>query len=366
MKKHILLIFTLFTIIITNIESTTAEQNVYPYYHNQAASDDYIKYFEWDLRDRMVTEREVFEAIAYYNYLTPEGLDCFLMHGNIPSYIDDLIAAGRLPQNYTLGSLGGSNSAYYNYNPNSSTAPSLGQSTTTPVEQIPPVVDIPVTPADPTPTLDESKAGIYVVVNEAVKSYETYNKEAVVDTWVIGTQVDVKGLMSNGYYKVVKAEKEQYIDKGNLVPLDKYEAAWEETERIDSTCGKAGSVTYLNTISSETKTEVLEPLEHDYKIIDQIAPTCTEYGVNTNECTVCGDRKTTNTFAIGHIAETKIVVKEETFFTTEATQTKCALCDEVISTTDAQAKVVNIGVVAGITVVIIAVAITVLKKKKSN
>lgn len=364
MKKNLLLTLLLILTVIANISTTKAE---YQYYHNQAASDGYIYYFESDLKDGSSTEADVYDAIANRNYLTPQGLDCFLMHGNLSSYIDDLIAVGRLPQGYTLGSLGGANHWSYNYDPDGIRGDSPTTITPTPSgEQAPPVAEVPVTPVDTTPTLDESKAGIYVVVNEAVKSYETYNKEAVVDTWVIGTQVDVKGLMSNGYYKVVKAEKEQYIDKGNLVPLDKYEAAWEETERIDSTCGKAGSVTYLNTISSETKTEVLEPLEHDYKIIDQIAPTCTEYGVNTNECTVCGDRKTTNTFAIGHIAETKIVVKEETFFTTEATQTKCALCDEVISTTDAQAKVVNIGVVAGITVVIIAVAITVLKKKKSN
>jgi len=362
MKKNLLLTLLLILTVIANISTTKAE---YQYCYNQGVSDNYIYNFETDLNDGSSTEAEVYDAIANRNYLTPQGLDCFLMHGNLSSYIDDLIAVGRLPQGYALGSLGGANHWSYNYDPdgirgNSPTTP------TVPVEQTPPVVEVPVTPADTTPTLDESKAGIYVVVNEAVKSYETYNKDTVVDTWVIGTQADVKGLMSNGYYKVVKAEKEQYIDKGNLVPLDKYEAAWEETERVDSTCGKAGSVTYLNTISLETKTEALAPLEHDYKMIDQIAPTCTEKGLKKFECSACGDRKSEETLATGHTAETKIVTKEETFFTTEATQTKCALCDEVISTTDAQIKVVNIGIVAGITVMIIVVAITVLKKKKAK
>ena len=285
-KSYLFVLMSLLTIVSGMQSNTNAtSNNSGPTYHMQYMHnpvDNYIYIFEAAIADGTIDELYAYEAIVYYNHLSPQGVITFVERGNIPSYVDDLIAVGKLPQGYIVGSGNGTTS-------------------TPPVEQTTPTTPlIPTTPADPTPSLDESKAGIYVVVNEAVKSYETYNKEAVVDTWVIGTQVDVKGLMSNGYYKVVKAEKEQYIDKGNLVPLDKYEAAWEETERVDSTCGKAGSVTYLNTISSETKTEALAPLEHDYKLIDQIAPTCTEKGLKTFECSACGDKKSEETLATGH------------------------------------------------------------------
>ena len=298
MKKTFILTFLLIFTIIANISTTKAE---YQYYHNQAASDGYIYYFEIDLKDGSSTEAEVYDAIANRNYLTPQGLDCFLMHGNLSSYIDDLIAVGRLPQNYTLGSLGGGEHWSYNYDPIGIRGDSPTVTTPTPPsEQTPTAVEVPITPVETTPTLDENKAGIYVVVDDDVKSYETYKKSTVVDTWKIGSQADVKGLMSTGYYKVVKDGKEQYIDKGHLVPLDKYEAAWKETERAESTCGKEGSITYLNTISSEIKTEILAPLEHDYQMINQIAPTCTEKGSQTFECANCADRTTEETLATGY------------------------------------------------------------------
>lgn len=329
LKSYLFILMSLLTIVSAIPSNTNAtSNNSGPTYHMQYAynqSDNYIYIFEAAIADGTIDELYAYEAIAYYNYLTPQGVITFVERGNIPSYVDELIAVGRLPQGYVVGS-------------------GSGTTTTPPVTQTTPATPvIPPTPADPTPTLDESKAGIYVVINENVKSYETYNKETVVDTWAIGTQVDVKGLMSNGYYKVVKAEKEQYIDKGNLVPLDKYEAAWEETERVDSTCGKAGSVTYTNTISSEIKTEALTPLEHDYKIIDQIAPTCTEKGLKTFECSACDLETVESVEPMGHTND--LICKE---------------CNQIIIMDNA----VPLGVLVGVVIVVIGISVFWIKKHK--
>lgn len=58
--------------------------------------------FEYMIKDGDATEQEVFEAIAYYNYLTPQGVIQFVNRGNIPDYVDDLIEVGRLPEGFVV------------------------------------------------------------------------------------------------------------------------------------------------------------------------------------------------------------------------------------------------------------------------
>lgn len=326
--KGILLLLALSVSILgSQIENTKCAWDPDSYCYNQNESDGYIYIFEDGIKQGILTEYDVFEAIAYYNYLTPTGLDIFLTRGNIPSYIDDLIAVGRLPQGYTV---------------------SAGSTTSTVTT---PSASVPVTqePVNTTPTLDESKAGTYVVIDSDVKSYATYNKENEVRTWTLAEQVNVKGLMSNGYYKVVFEDKEQYIDKSHLATLEKYEAAWEETEKVESKCEVAGSVTYTNSLTKETKTEVLEALEHEYVQAEETLPTCTSKGEKKFICSLCGDEKIETTDALGHVeGETKVIKRENFLFSpenpliTDATETTCSICGEIIATSDAQINWLNI------------------------
>jgi len=279
-KKLFLLAITTLLIAGINLESTKCDSPYQPCY-NQEGSDKYIYAFEYDIADGISTEQQVFEAIAYQGYLTPTGLDTFLKRGNIPSYIDDLIAVGRLPQGYTVG--GGT-----------STSPGSTPSTSTPST---PTIQESV---NTTPTLNEKKAGTYIVIETDTKSYETYYKENEVRSWALAEKVDVKGLMSNGYYKVVFEEKEQYISKSNLIPLDKYEAAWKETERVESKCEVAGSVTYTNTYTNETKTETIEALKHEYSVTSEVLPTCSEKGQITSVCSLCNTEKVEVVESLGH------------------------------------------------------------------
>ena len=325
-----------------NLENTHC-MTPYETCYNQEGSDNYIYGFEYDLADGSVTEQQVFEAIAYQGYLTPTGLDTFLKRGNIPSYIDDLIAAGRLPQGYTV------------------------EGGTTPTPNPTPSISIPNTPTvqepvNTTPTLNESKAGTYVVIETDAKSYETYNKENEIRTWNLAEHVDVKGLMSNGYYKVVFEEKEQYISKNFLVTLEKYEAAWEETERVESKCETAGSITFTNAITGETKTESMDALEHNFEQSKEILPTCTETGSKTYTCVLCGKETEEKITATGHAAGDTIETQKETFLFTNATETRCMVCDEVVETTDMEAKLDSFAIVFATVASIVAFAIIVLKK----
>ena len=66
------------------------------------------------------------------------------------------------------------------------------------------------------------------------------------------------------------------------------------------TCTAEGEQTYGCSRCSETKTEKIEKLEHDYKSVVS-APTCTEAGYTTYTCSACGDTYTgDNVAATGH------------------------------------------------------------------
>ena len=277
LKENLILLTLFVAVICSQIEDTKCLEP-FMYCYDQENSDSYIYVFEEALAQGLVTENDVFNAIAYKNYLTQEGLDTFLKRGNIPSYVDDLIAVGRLPQGYTV-----SGSA-----PSTPTTPSIPQEST------------PTTPVIVAPTLDESKAGTYVIVDTDVKSYEDYSKEKAIRTWTLAELVEVKGLMSNGCYKVLFEGNEQYIDKSHLVPLDKYEAAWQETDKLESMCETEGYVTYTNSLTKEVKTEVLPPLEHTYSVKSEELPSCTETGTIVSVCNVCSNEKTDTVEALGH------------------------------------------------------------------
>jgi len=345
MKKIKVLIFATAAIVAVAGANTEKTKSEWSYIVDQQGSDAYIYGFEEMIAQGVATELEVFEAIAYYNYLTPTGLDTFLKRGNIPSYIDDLIAVGRLPQGYTVSN-GSSVSTVV-------TTPSSSVSSEEPFKE--------------TLTFDESKAGAYVVIDEDTKSYGTYYKENELRTWNLAEQVDVKGLMSNGYYKVVFEEKEQYINKSHLVTLEKYEAAWNETERIESKCEVAGSVTYTNALTKETKKEVLEALKHEYELKNEIASTCTSSGEKNYICYLCGKENKEIISATGHIHGTSHITKKETIFMTEATETRCVLCDEVVLTSNEHIKTEIIVLLSFLfTAGIGTVAFITIKKRKKN
>ena len=212
-------------------------------------------------------------------------------------YVDELIAAGRLPENISVANSTVTQVTDAGYGTTiTATSTMTGDNNKTHSS----TPNNPSQPANKTPTLDASKSGTYIVVDENTKSYEAANKDVEVKTWNLAEKVDVKGLMSNGYYKVVYNEKEQYIDKKHLVPLDKYEAAWKETEKVESECDKEGHVKYVNDLTGEVKEETLVALGHAYQVSSEALPTCTETGSITSVCATCNVETIEEVAPLGH------------------------------------------------------------------
>lgn len=70
------------------------------------------------------------------------------------------------------------------------------------------------------------------------------------------------------------------------------EHQWKESERVDATCTKEGTITYICTKCEETKTEVIEKIAHTIVTVKDSEPTCGTAGKQHQECSMChGQRK---------------------------------------------------------------------------
>lgn len=327
--SKLIYILALISIIFTGIAYTQENKcddahqydGVRQYRQNPEALNDYDLYsFKLMLNEGMITEAEVFDMIANYNYLTNQGVIDLVNDGYLHSYIDDLIAVGRLPQGFV---------------PTPVTATS--ETPATPQEQQP--------VSNTQPTCDESVTGCYIVIKEETSGYSDYNASSVKKTWIKGEETEVTGLMSNGYYRVVFDGKEQYIKTKNLVKKEDYEAAWEETNRIESTCQEEGNVTYTNSYTDETQTVVLEKLEHKFETIEKEAQTCTEDGYEKNVCSMCQTEVEETLTKLGHSEGEFETIRKASLFIDGKMESRCLTCDEIIATKNIPAKVPIVAVV---------------------
>ena len=109
----------------------------------------------------------------------------------------------------------------------------------------------------------------------------------------------------------------------------------EGTVTTEATCTEEGVMTYTCTVCGETTTEAIEATGHSYESVLTEA-TCTEGGYTTYTCSVCGDSYTDDeTEALGH-SEAEAVEENEV----EATCTEngsydsvvyCSVCGEELS-----------------------------------
>ena len=184
---------------------------------------------------------------------------------------------------------------------------------------------------------------------------------------------------------------------------EQIEAAWEETGRVEATCGEDGSVSYKNSLTGKTKSEKIPATglhtfevtehvdatciadgyetrtctvcgeiqtevipssgkEHSYELIEKVDPTCTEEGREVYVCSICGDTYTTPIPAMGHTESAPVVTKKAGWFTQGESTVYCAICGEVMSTEVIpqtcpmalwQIIVISVAVIAVMTIVII-------------
>ena len=154
---------------------------------------------------------------------------------------------------------------------------------------------------------------------------------------------------------------------------EQIEAAWEETGRVEATCGEDGSVSYKNSLTGKTKSEKIPATglhtfevtehvdatciadgyetrtctvcgeiqtevipssgnEHSYELTEKDEPTCTDEGREVYVCSICGDTYTTPIPATGHTESDPVVTKKAGWFTQGESTVYCATCGEVMST----------------------------------
>ncbi len=183
---------------------------------------------------------------------------------------------------------------------------------------------------------------------------------------------------------------------------EQIEAAWEETGRVEATCGEDGSVSYKNSLTGKTKSEKIPATglhtyevtehvdatciadgyetrtctvcgevqtevipssgkEHSYELTEKVEPTCTEEGREVYVCSICGDTYTTPIPATGHAESAPVVTKKAGWFTQGESTVYCAICGEVMSTEAIpQTCPMALWQIIAISVTIIAVMIVVI------
>lgn len=147
-------------------------------------------------------------------------------------------------------------------------------------------------------SISEEKLGIYVVLSKKAV-YSSYNSgKEELGSLSKGTEVEVTGNTSNGYYRFTYttedgSEVEAYLlykGKDNIVDKDTYDAAWELTNTVDATCTKDGYVEYTNSLSGLTKRDKIKSTGHvlgDEELIKE--PGLFSKGEIATHCAVCGE-----------------------------------------------------------------------------
>ena len=157
-----------------------------------------------------------------------------------------------------------------------------------------------------------------------------------------------------------KSEKEEYSD-------DEIEAAWLESERIESTCTVPGYIKYTNSLTNEVKTEELPLADHKYVETERKEATCTEAGSITYTCEICGDTYAEEIPALSHEYEW-ITAKEATLFASGEKQYVCKNCGDVSETREIPA-ICPIPIAGIVGIVIISICLVggiIIKKKKEH
>ncbi|MBO6127746.1 MAG: hypothetical protein J6P79_02485 [Pseudobutyrivibrio sp.] len=154
--------------------------------------------------------------------------------------------------------------------------------------------------------------------------------------------------------------KRQYTD-------EEIEAAWGETNRVESTCTEAGYIEYTNSLTKETKTEELELAKHQYEETERTEPTCTEEGSVTYTCSVCGNTYDETLPATGHSYEWA-TTKEAGLFTDGLEEEVCSICGEKSGATHTlSAKIANpvvLLIICGIIIVTVGASSFILLHKR--
>ena len=150
---------------------------------------------------------------------------------------------------------------------------------------------------------------------------------------------------------------------------EQIEAAWEETGRVEATCGADGSVSYKNTLTGKTKTEKIPATGlHTFEVTEHVDATCIADGHETRTCYVCGETQTEVIPATGHKEGNPAATKKAGWFSEGELTVCCEVCGTVLSTevipqTCPLALWQIIVIVIGIVTLVLAVTMLAMKNK---
>ena len=150
---------------------------------------------------------------------------------------------------------------------------------------------------------------------------------------------------------------------------EQIEAAWEETGRVEATCGTDGSISYKNSLTGKTKTEKIPATGlHTFEVTEHVDATCIADGHETRTCSVCGETQTEVIPATGHKEGNPAVTKKAGWFSEGELTVCCEVCGTVLSTevipqTCPLALWQIIVIVIGIVTLVLAVTMLAMKNK---
>ena len=102
------------------------------------------------------------------------------------------------------------------------------------------------------------------------------------------------------------------------------------TKVIEPTCEREGYTRYVckNKCGIDYEDNFVDPLEHDYQLVVDKAPTCTEGGIKVYKCSRCDDSYTDTSEALTHNFSTSEITTKPTCTEDGVKTYYCSRCDE--------------------------------------
>ena len=190
---------------------------------------------------------------------------------------------------------------------------------------------------DKTSSIGTSALDLIVV---EVNSSDTPGEIITITDQFIGTDgsVEIKDVDCEHDFTITKVDDNQHKKVCSICEREYFEAhAWDEGKVTkEPSCTEAGVKTYSCPVCGGTKTETIAALEHDWDAGTVTKePSCTEAGVKTYSCSRCEETKTEEIAALGH-SFTNYVYNNDA--TTAKDGTETAECDHGCGATDTRTK----------------------------
>ena len=183
---------------------------------------------------------------------------------------------------------------------------------------------------DKTSSIGTSALDLIVV---EVNSSDTPGEIITITDQFIGTDgsVEIKDVDCEHDFTITKVDDNQHKKVCSICEREYFEAhAWDEGKVTkEPSCTEAGVKTYSCPVCGGTKTETIAALEHDWDAGTVTKePSCTEAGVKTYSCSRCEETKTEEIAALEHDWDEGTVTKEPSCTEVGEKTYSCSRCEE--------------------------------------